>query len=359
MIKKQLFLLFYLLLCLSFAYSEDNSKSPSLIENTTISGQWFVNNIYDDASRIDRFSLKRGYFTIKSKLNDMFSVRYTQDITIDNEGSDAGNVEMRLKYLYMKMQLKEIEMLKDSYFEIGLVHRPWLDYEEHINRYRVQGQMYIERYGIVNSADFGITFVSLIGGEINKDYQKNVSKSYPGKYGSIALGVYNGGGYHAVEFNNNKTFEGRLSLRPLPTVYPGFQLTYNYIIGMANTITNQSDFIVNILMLSSQNEHHTATVQYYNGIGDFRGHYATNLGRSLHNTGYSLFGELDIPSTSIALMGRYDNFSSEINKIFDQETTIAGIAYKFLKSKVLLDINRNIQHDITINTIELALEIIF
>lgn len=359
MIRKLFVFHFLILFAAGCLNAETDSTVKTFLKNTSISGQWFVNNVYDDVSKIDRFSLKRGYFTIKAKLSDMFSVRYTQDITIDNEGSDAGNVEIRLKYLYMKMKLLEIDWLKNSYFEIGLVHRPWLDFEEHINRYRVQGKMFIERYGIVNSADFGITFVSLLGGLIDEEYQKEVNKTYPGKYGSLALGVYNGGGYHAVEMNNNKTLEGRLTLRPLPEIYPGMQLSYTFILGMANTISNQTDFNVNLFMLSSESKYHVATAQYYLGKGDYHGDYATNLGKSLRNRGYSFFGEFKIPSTSLALMGRYDKFYSLDTGIYDQNTAIAGIAYRFMKSKVLLDYNRYEEYDLTRNTYEISLEIIF
>ncbi len=361
MIKKQtaLFIIFVTLCFSRLSAESEPDTNSTILKNTTISGQWFLNNIYNDATKIDRFSLKRGYFTITSKLSDMFSVRYTQDITIDNEGEDAGNVEMRLKYLYLKMKLNDIKFLEDTYFEIGLVHRPWLDYEEHINRYRVQGTMFLERYHLVNSADFGITYIGLLGGELDEDYQKNVSKSYPGRYGSFAFGVYNGGGYHAIEFNNNKTIEGRISLRPIPTLHPGLQISYSFITGMANTIENSQEFISNLFMLSSESKLHVAAAQYYFGKGDFHGIYTDENGKAFDNTGYSLFGELKIPSTSIALFGRYDDFGSNEVKFNDQRSIIGGIAYRFLKSKVLFDYNYNERFDKIIRTYEIALEVIF
>jgi len=355
----QLFIVIFSLIFLLLSTESKSDTTSSILKNTNISGQWFLNNSYDDNKKIDRFTLKRGYFTIKSELSDMFSVRYTQDITLDNEGEDAGNVEMRLKYLYLKMKLNHIKLLEDTYFEIGLVHRPWLDYEEHINRYRVQGTMFIERYHLVNSADFGITYVGLLGGKLDEDYQKNVSNSYPGRYGSFAIGVYNGGGYHAIEFNNNKTVEGRLSLRPIPRWHPGLQISYSFIYGMANTESNKAIFNSNLLMLSSESRYHVATAQAYFGKGDFHGEYSDENGVSLENVGYSLFGELKIPSTSLALFGRYDEFKSKDTDIFDQNTAIAGIAYRFLKSKVLFDFNYYKNYDRIIRTYEIALEVIF
>ncbi len=95
-------------------------------------------------------------------MNDVFSVRYTQDITLDKEGNDAGNVEIRLKYVYLKIKLDQFNLLKYSYLELGLVHRPWLDFEQNVNKYRVQGKMFLERYSIKNSADFGLFYTGLI-----------------------------------------------------------------------------------------------------------------------------------------------------------------------------------------------------
>jgi hypothetical protein len=359
-IKSYFLVVLFITLCFSKTFAETTSDNKnSLFDNTSISGQWFLNNSYDDLNKIDKFSLKRGYFTIKSKLNDMFSVRYTQDITIDTEGGDAGNVEMRLKYLYLKMKLKDIKLLEDTYFEIGLVHRPWLDYEEHINRYRVQGTMFVERYHLFNSADFGITYVGLLGGELDEDYQKNISSSYPGRYGSFAFGVYNGAGYHAIEFNNNKTIEGRLSLRPIPDWHPGLQLSYSFITGMANTPDNKTDFNSNLFMLSSESRHLVATAQYYLGSGDFHGRYSDANGKALQNDGYSVFCEFKIPSTPLALFGRYDDFKSLDTDINDQNTVIAGIAYRFLKSKVIFDFNYFEENDKIVRTYEIAVEVIF
>ena len=40
---------------------------------------------------------------------------------------------------------------------------------------------------------------ALIGPKLPKSYQKQVSKVYPGLWGSVAIGLYNGGGYHAPQ----------------------------------------------------------------------------------------------------------------------------------------------------------------
>lgn len=132
---------------------------------------------------------------------------------------------------------------------------PWLDYEEHVNWYRCQDTIFIERNSTFNSADFGLTFVSLLGGEMSEEYQRKVNNKYPSRYGSMAFGVYNGGGYHASEKNENKVLEGRLTVRvrPLPDIIPGFQLSYFGITGKGNKEEEPTGKQISALQASNMN----------------------------------------------------------------------------------------------------------
>lgn len=356
--KKASLLLFTLALSLASVLAQ-NKPLQALIHNTSFSGQWFLGLNYSNKDNISSFNLKRGYFTIKTELNDVISVRYTQDITTDKEGSDIGNVEMRLKYLYLKLDMKRVEALKNTHFEFGMVHRPWLDFEQKLNGYRVQGMMFADRYELTSSAGLGITYAGLLGGKIDEDYQKRVSKYYPGRYGSFAIGIYNGGGYHALEKNNNKIFEGRLSLRPLPESLPGMQLSYSLSYGKANTEENDSDYRMHLFYLSSQGQYHKLMGTYYKGSGSYGDDYIDDSGLSYKNDGYSVFGEIFIPKTPLAIFSRYDLFTSYQTENQIQKTFIAGLTYRFLKNKVLLNYDQNKTGDITWRIYELALEINF
>ena len=107
-------------------------------------------------------------------------------------------MKVRLKYAYAKFHLPDWGVLTRPEVEVGMAHMPWLDFEEHINLYRMQDTMFMERNGLFNSADLGVTFLALLGGTLPDEYQKKVSKHYPGRWGSVSFGVYNGGGYHAA-----------------------------------------------------------------------------------------------------------------------------------------------------------------
>jgi len=62
-----------------------------------------------------------------------------------------------------------------------------VEYEQKLTGYRVQGKMFTERYDLISSADFGISFAGLIGGEINQEYQDRVSSNFPSRFGSFFI----------------------------------------------------------------------------------------------------------------------------------------------------------------------------
>jgi hypothetical protein len=234
-----------------------------------------------------------------------------------------------------------LQIFTQPFIEFGLAHRPWLDFEEHMNLYRVQGTMFMERNHIFNSADLGFLLVSNIGGKINDEYQKKVNRRYPGKYGSIAVGIFNGGGYHAIEKNTKKTMEGRFSFRLFPTLLPGFQITYHGIYGNGNTKAAPK-WTVNQGFLSFEREYYIITAQYYTGIGNSSGRYSiadTTIDfYEGKNEGYSLFGRAKLGNSRFEIFGRYDYFNADVESLnVKSQRYLAGISYYFTKtSKILL-----------------------
>ena len=316
----------------------DTNEEQKSTENQSVNvgGQWFFAYLKDKKDNL--FKVTRGYINVNVKLNETFSGRITPDMSVDQEGDGIGSLELRLKYVYLKWKLPDILFLSKPYFEIGLAHRTWLDFEEHINNYRVQGTMFIERNNLEDSADFGVTFITLFGGEMNENFQKNVNKTYPGLYGSMAIGIYNGGGYHALEENKNKSIETRISIRPLPQVVPGLQISYHGAYGKGN-IKNEPEWTLNMGFFSWDHENFVITGTYYKGVGNFNGSAIDTLGNPYDQDGYSVFGEYTIQKLNIGLMGRYDFFRQKRNRVVEKgKRYICGIAYYFYEQcKFLLD----------------------
>jgi hypothetical protein len=284
---------------------------------------WYIS--YQSGTDYNRFALKRGYINISKQFTSWFSVRVTPDVNqMTDDGNFDGSWTVRLKYMYGQFNLPDFAFFTKPYIEFGLVHMPWLDYEEHVNFYRCQDTMFLERNETFNSADLGVMFVSQFGGLIDEDYQHKVNHYYPGRYGSISLAVMNGSGYHASEKNENKVLEGRFTIRPLPDIIPGLQFSYFGLVGKGNKNTNP-DWTVNLPYVSYEHEYVTLTGQYYWGKGNQSGADEND------KRGYSFFGEIK-PLKIISVFGRYDHFDPNKDTKNDENNRyIIGAAYHFHK----------------------------
>jgi hypothetical protein len=165
----------------------------------------------------------------------------------------------------------------------------------------------------------------------------------------VAIGVYNGGGYHAPERNENKSMESRLSLRPLPDVVPGLQITYTGVIGKGNT-EEAPDWQINNFFLSWETSDFTLTAQRYWGVGDFKGNEVDDDGVALDQQGYSVFGEWKLHEPDVSLIARYDAFDSDADD-GDSDRFIAGVAYH-IKGHSMIMVDLDIQSPDGFDTIE-------
>lgn len=278
----------------------------------------------------NEFSLKRGYINIKKDVNPWLKVRVTPDVTRLKDGENKGDIELRMKYYYMDFLIPDYGPLTENDIRAGLAHMPYLDFQEGINIYRMQGTMFQERFENFNSADLGIGIIGNFGGKLSKDLQEEIGypSPYSGRYGGYHIGVYNGGGYHAAEANQNKVIEGRLTLRPLPGTVPGIQLTYFGLSGRGNAATNP-DWRSNIAFISYQNRIIVLTGEYVQARGNQKGDDETD------KSGYSIFGDFRLPMyDKLAVMARYDVWDPEDD--YKETLTIGGISYKIYGSNYII-----------------------
>ena len=147
------------------------------------------------------FNVGRAYINITGRINDMFSFRITPDISRETgTGSSlAGSYDYRLKYAFLQMNLGKWTT-KGSWVRFGLQQTPYVDYYEGIYRYRFQGPIFADREGFLTSSDNGISAKFNFGGD----------------YGDVHFGVYNGEGYSKADANNQKAYQIRVGLRPVP-----------------------------------------------------------------------------------------------------------------------------------------------
>jgi hypothetical protein len=302
----------------------------------------------------NKFSLTRGYLTVTKDVQPWLGMRFTSDISQDTKTADGtyGSYLLRVKYLYGELRPRNFGPFTENKAEIGMGHIPWLDFEENLNPYRCQGTMAIERAGVLASADTGVSLRGNLGGKLEDAEKRTGDKNYDGKFGSWHLGVYNGGGYAAEERNQNKVIEGRVSLRPLPGIVPGLQLSYFGVIGEGNdvkgdvvagtTLKEVPKYNVNLGMLSYEHPMVTVTGQYFTTQGNAKGSWVNPKGKALDTSGYSAFARLSVPGTKdkLSLLGRYDGFNPDPDNKYSDEASytmwFAGLAYDLSKGNLIL-----------------------
>ncbi len=149
------------------------------------------------------FHLTRAYLGFKLQLSSWLSGRVTVDISQANDLATAkggeskldGSFLARLKYGYLEAKLKAASLKVAA----GMIHTPYIYWVEHIEGTRFLRKVMLEQEYGYPSADLGLAVFGNLREHV--DY---------------ALGVYNGGGYHALELDREKDLIGRVSLRPLP-----------------------------------------------------------------------------------------------------------------------------------------------
>lgn len=299
-----------------------------MLERTRLSTLLFLHygGGEEGGTGFNRFYVSRGYLTLKLRPVSWFRARATLDVYEDDDGW-----ELRYKYIYGRFIAPvETAFVSEPLVEFGLVHVPWLSYEEEINRYRMQGTMFLERIGLFNSADLGITAGTLLGRKLSAEDQARSSKHFPGTWGSISLGLYNGGGYHGGgEFNKSKVFMSRLSVRPLGPWLPQLQLSYVMIHGKGNT-AEAPDWDLHAAFASFDSPYVVVTGQLAAGHGHQKGERLRPDGASQALLGASGFAELRWLRVGAAAFGRYDWARWDTGA--GDETTgrlITGLAYFF------------------------------
>jgi hypothetical protein len=158
------------------------------------------------------FNVGRSYINITGNVSHVVAFRITPDIARETgTGSSLnGSLVFRVKYAFLQANLDDW-MWRGSWVRLGIQQTPVVDFEESIYRYRFQGTVFAEREGYLTSSDAGASFHT----------------NLPGNYGEVHAGFYNGEGYSHTEANNEKAFQVRGTVRPLPAaaVMKGLRLT--------------------------------------------------------------------------------------------------------------------------------------
>jgi hypothetical protein len=254
------------------------------------------------------FNVGRTYINITGKLSDVISFRITPDISKQSQSGDSlnGSYVFRLKYGFAQFDLGKALDSKGSWIRFGQSQTPWIDYDEGIYRYRFQSPTFADVEGFLSSSDLGLS------GHYN----------FPGDYGDVQLGYFNGEGYGHSETNNEKSFQIRVSLRPAPGVagFQGFRINGFY----------DTDHYVS----NNKKERYLVGATYQSTYVNAGGYYLdakdqkTSASPEVHAKGYTVW---ITPRTTFGLEGliRYDSLKPDNTVDARKKRLIAGVAYWF------------------------------
>jgi hypothetical protein len=284
----------------------------------------FANYSYQDSPEVidgspqknsihsNSFDVTRAYINVTGSLSHWFSFRITPDIVRETgTGSTlAGSQTFRLKYAYGQVNFDDF-LPKGSWLRIGAQQTPYVDFIEGIYRYRFQGPIFVDRETFLTSSDYAVS----------------TRVNFPGNFGDVHAGVYNGDGYSSTNdqrgINDQKAFQIRATLRPLPflPILKGLRLTGFY----------DSDHYFQ----DAKKERTTFALTFENTWVNFGAEWLDAKDQAggaavatLKRDGYSVWLT---PRTQFGLEGlfRYDNLDTnrDARPKPRRERTIAGIAY--------------------------------
>ena len=250
------------------------------------------------------FDLTRAYLNVNGQLSRNVRFRVTPDVKRVTDGSLSGSLVVRVKYAFV--ELDNVKAAR-SWVRFGAHQTPWLDFEEGIDRYRVQGTMFSEREGLIpGSSDFGVGYFTPVG-----------------KYIDIQTGIYNGEGYTQTDVNKYKSFQGRVTARPFAGkgIANGFRLSGFYNAGWYAANRPRR---LGIVMGTFEHTHLVATLQHLAATEN----PSASAPRDIDRRGSSGFVEIRQGIGGWAAIARVDLLDPDRGLADNsQRRTIAGLAY--------------------------------
>jgi len=159
----------------------------------TVSGVAYLQYVYqlkDTAAHNNNFDVTRAYINVIGRFSGGLYTRITADV---NRPAGDNSLRYRLKYAYAAYTPQGSSLT----YKLGQIHTPFIDWEEALWDYRMQGQMAMERGGYLSSSDFGL----------------GVDGNWTADKVNMQVGIYNGENYSGGTGDQRKDLMGRVSVR--------------------------------------------------------------------------------------------------------------------------------------------------
>ena len=284
------------------------SQAPQVSVGGIVFGQ-FLYQLKDSlgAGHQNQFSIQRAYINVVGRFGGGIQTRLTTDIA----PTGVGNQPVRLKYAFLAWTPTNSSLT----YKFGMMQLPYVDWEETLWDYRMQGAVAVDRNGYISSADVGVG----VDGRWNNE-QVNAQ-----------LAIFNGEGYSGGTGDNRKDAGVRVSVRLSETNdasrVGGLRLTGYAGIGKATGGADRNRFL--------------GIVSYKTQQVTLAGEFVSTKDIGVTGRILSAFGVYRFAGGKTAAIGRVDVVDPDIDSAVNKLTrVIAGLSYQVQSNfRVLADVD--------------------
>ena len=287
------------------------AQTQAAAPQVTVGGVVYTQYQYTDAPipAKSTFDMTRAYVNVLGRFSNGITTRLTTDII----PSATTNQVIRLKYAFAAWTPTGSSLT----YKLGMIHTPFVDYEETLWDYRMQGTIAVDRNGAMTSADIGVG----VDGKWNNDQVNG------------QLVIVNGEGYSGGTGDFRKDVEARVSVRVKPTNdasrVGGMRVT-GYV-GIGKVTGTGADRNRYLGQLSYRTQQFTVA-----------GDYVSVKNAAITGSIISAFGVYHLTGGKVAVIGRVDVVDPDNNTANDGNTRIiAGASYQLSPNvRMLADLDR-------------------
>jgi len=276
----------------------------------SVTGVVYTQYQYTDAPvHTNNFEVNRAYVNVLGRFSGGIATRVTADVY---RLAPDNSVQYRLKYAFAAWTPTGSSLT----YKLGMIQTPYVDFEETLWDYRMQGTIAVDRNGAMSSADLGFG----VDGRWNNE-QIN---------GQAA--IVNGEGYSGGVGDTRKDLQVRVSVRAMTTNdasrVGGLRVTGYAGIGKA---TGGADRTRYLGLLSYKTQQYTLA-----------GEYVLRTDGPVDGSIISAFGVYRLTRSKVAVIARVDIVDPNTNVANDGNTRIiAGASYQLSPNvRLLADLDR-------------------
>ena len=293
----------------------------SQISVTGVGYTSFFYQLKDTANHANGFDVNRAYINVLGRLAGGVGTRVTADIY--RQAGD-NSLRYRLKYAFVTYTPENSALT----FKLGQTQTPWIDWEEALWDYRMQGPVALDRGDLVTPR----TYLS------SSDFGLAVDGKWSGDRINMSAGLFNGENYNGGTGDQRKDLMGRVSVRLMETDdssrVGGLRVSAygHYGKPTSGGVRNRL-----LGMLSYKSRQLTLAAEY----AMTKDSVTAPAAAAVRGGVISAFGVFRVPNSKVAIIGRVDVIDPNTDTGNNRQTrVIGGVSYQLAPNvRVLGDLD--------------------